>query len=334
MQRESTLGRALWIAIVVLLLGYVVADFVRSPFLAPSGSAAVRPANLTLWTASAESGGETGTVLRDAAAALELGGHSTVVKSLSGGSAQAVIEFFSQTPSSRGADLLVITSSTLADLAHDRRDRLVPGASEQAALAREMLRRAQPVGLLESDPLALAVSSNSPIQSGPELTDSMYSKPWEQLVAIADDTWSRVELAALVNRAGVNGHIRFSVFQSGAEAGQAIEIGAANSVVATRGAIHDDVARGLLRELDWPFSDGRAPRAWVALVARPDQANATLLRLRSWVAELRRDRHWRAQLSRAGRFAGGPETERLLELLHSPAKADRLERLAQRVERR
>lgn len=323
----------LWITILVVLGGYVVTDFVRSPFLAPSGSAAVRGAALTLWAPAAESGGETGSVLAGAAAALELRGHATAVKTLGGGSSQALVDFFSGYAGARG-DLLVVTSATIADLAHDRHDRLVPGAAEQAALARELLRRAAPIGLLESEPLAVAVAPDSPIEGDSGLIAALAAAPERQLFAISDDTFSRDQLAALVDRAGVNGEVRFSVFQSGAEAGGALASGGAGIVLAGRGALHEDVAAGRLRELGWPLGEGRAPRAWAAVVARPDMPAARLARLRKWVRGLAGDRRWKAILRRAGRSAGSPDTARLDELLSDTRGADRLERLAQRIERR
>jgi hypothetical protein len=332
-QRESRLGRAVWIAIVVVLGGYVVTDFVRSPFLAPSGSAAVRGPAVTLWAPAAESGGETGAVLERGAAALELDGHATAVKSLGGGTAQALIDFFSGHSGSR-RDLLVVTSTTLADLAHDRQDLLVPGAAEQAAIARELLRRARPVGVLESEPYAVAVGRRSRVGSGAELLEALATAPWRQLFAIEDDTYSRDQLAALVERAGVNGEVRFGVFQSAAEAGGAIAGGSANVVLAPRGALGEDVASGRLRELGWPLAGSAPPRAWIAVVARPDVPAPRLARLRRWVRTLAGDRRWAAQLRGSGRSPGAPGTRRLARLLADPTRADRLERLAQRIERR
>jgi hypothetical protein len=331
-QRESRIGRALWIAIVVVLGAYVVTDFVRSPFLAPSGSAAVRGAALTLWSPAAESGGETGAVLDQAAAALELKGHATAVKTLSGGTAQALIDFFSGYSGGQ-RDLLVVTSTTLADLAHDRHDLLVPGAAEQAALARELLRRAEPVGMVESEPLALAVDDRSPIRSGPELMRALAGTPEEQLFGIDDDTFSRDQLAALVDRAGIDGEVRFALYQSGAEAGGAIASGGADVALAGAGALHEDVAGGRLRELRWPLDGGRAPRAWIAVVARPDMPARRLSRLRAWVRALAGDHRWGMRLREAGRAPAAPGTARLAALLADTHSADRLERLAQRIER-
>ncbi|HEX6667375.1 MAG TPA: hypothetical protein VF081_12355 [Solirubrobacterales bacterium] len=334
MQRESTLGRALWIALLVVLGGYVVADFVRPPFLAGSGSAAVRPAELTLWSAAGEASGETGAVVQGAAAALELNGHTSVVKTLEGGSSQAVAEFLADPPHGDGAPLLVVSSSTLANLARDRRDRLIPGAAEEAAKARELLRRSIPLGLIESDPLAIVVARDSGVESSAELLSELRESPWMRRFAIADDIWSRVQLAAMVNRAGVDGHIPFSVFQSGAETGEAIVNGAANTAVATRGALREDVQAGRLRELPWPFA-GEAPRSWVVLVAAPGTAPARVAGLRRWIADLSRDPSWRRELRHSGRIPGDPGSVDPEQLLRGgTARADQLELLAQRVEQR
>src|SRR5664279_3668649 len=196
MQRESRLARVLWITLVVLLGGYVVADFVRSPFVASRGSAAVRAAALTLWTPAAEAGGETGAAVRDAAAGLELDGLTVATKTISGGSSEAIAEFLARPPHGDGIPVLVLSSATFADIAHDRHDRLDPGA----------------------------------------FLSALRSAPSAQLFGISDDTWSRDELAALVNRAGVDGQVPFSVFQSGAAAAQAVETGDAAAVLAPRGA--------------------------------------------------------------------------------------------------
>ena len=332
MQRESTLGRALWIALLIVLGGYVVADFARSPLLAPSGSAAVRPAELSLWSAAGEAGGETATVVQGAAAALELRGHATAIHRLPGGSSQAVAEYFAR-PYGGSPDLLVVTSATLADLARDRRDRLVPGAAEEAVLAQELLRQAVPIGLLESDPLTLAVAPDSAVEGSAALVSAVREAPSARLFAIADDTWSRVQLASLVDRAGVDGNVRFTVSRSGAETAQAIVTGSADVAVATRGSVHEDVDAGRLRELRWPFGGGQAPRSWVALVAPPGLPQDEVAEARRWVAGLYRDAGWRAQLRRAGRVPGGGPAELARLLRGAPARADHLEQLAQRVER-
>jgi len=334
MQRESTLGRALWIALVLLLSGYVVADFARSPFGAPRGSASVRPAEVTLWSPAGQAGGETGAVVQGAAAALELAGHRTTTKSISGGSSAAVADFLSNPPRDGGANLLVVTSATLADLARDRRDRLVPGAAEEAAFARELLHVAAPIGLLASDPLAIAVASDSKIESSERLLASLREAPWKRLFGIAEDNWSRVELAALVDRAAGDGHVRFSVFQSGAGAGQAVLSGAANTALAPRSALRADVRGGRLRELEWPLA-GTAPRFWVALVAAPGLPRARIAAVRRWVGTLQRDPAWRGQLQL---FGGDPEERGqpgLTTLLQQEStRAERLELLAQQVESR
>lgn len=327
MKRESRLGRALWLVLLVLLGGYVVADFIRSPFSAPRGAAAVRPAAVTIWAPAGEAGDESGPVLAGAAAGLELDGHRTALKTVPGGSAQALISFLSQRRSGRG-QLLAITSTTLADLAHDRHETLVPGAAEEAALARGLLRLSKPIGILDSTPLEVAVERGSPIRNGSELVASLAAAPGEQLFGIDDDTFSRDQLAALVEGAGVDGEVRFSVFQSAEDAGQAVATGAAETVLADRPALR----HGRLRQLGWPLSTPQ-PRAWVALIARPSIDAEQLAALRGWVAGLQTEPHWRGHLRAEGRRPGDPGVRALAGLLRHTAPADHLEQVAEQVER-
>ncbi|HEY2052372.1 MAG TPA: hypothetical protein VGH14_00380 [Solirubrobacterales bacterium] len=299
----------------------------RSPFSAPRGAAAVRPAAVTIWAPAAEVGNESGPVVGEAAAGLELGGHRAVVKSIPGGSARALISFLSRHRPGRG-QLLAISSTTLADLAHDRHETLVPGAAEEATLARALLRRSKPVGMLASEPLELAVDRGSPIRNGAELVASVAAAPSEQLFGIDDDTFSRDQLAAFVGGAGVDGEVHFSVFQSASEAEQAIATGTAETVLAGRPALRD----APLRRLGWPISTPQ-PRAWVALVARPSVDTADLKDLRAWVTALQSEPHWRAILRAEGRRPAGPGTRALARLIRHTATADRLEAVAEKVER-
>jgi tripartite-type tricarboxylate transporter receptor subunit TctC len=327
MKRESRLGRALWLVLLVLLGGYVVADFVRSPFSAPRGSAAVRPAAVTIWVPAGGGGDESGPVLAQAAAGLEVGGHRAVVRSIPGGSAGALISFLSRHRPGRG-QLLAISSTTLADLAHDRRETLVPGAAEEAALARALLRRSKPIGMLADEPLELAVERGSPIHNGSELVATIAAAPEELLFGIDDDTFSRDQLAAFVERAGVDGEVHFSVFQTADEADRAIATGAAETVLVGRPALRD----GRLRTLGWPLPTPQ-PRAWVGLVARPSVGAAELADMRVWVTKLQTDRHWRTHLRAEGRRPADPGTHALARLVRHSAPADRLEQVAERVER-
>jgi len=327
MKRESRLGRALWLALLILLGGYVVADFVRSPFSAPQGAAAVRGAAVTIWAPAGEAGDESGAVLTATAAGLDLADHPTVVKSIPGGSARALISFLSRRHGGRG-QVLAITSTTLADLAHDRHETLVPGAAEEAALARALLRRAKPIGMLASNPVELAVERGSPIRNGSEFVASLLAAPDEQVFGIDDDTFSRDQLAALVADAGVDGEVHFNVFQSGSGAARATAAGNNVAVLAGRPALRGE----RLHRLGWPLSTPQ-PRAWVALLARSEVDSAELGNLRAWVADLRRDRHWRANFRAEGRVAAAPGTRSLARLIRHTAPADHLEQVAQRVER-
>jgi hypothetical protein len=327
MKRESRLGRALWIVLLVLLGGYVVADFVRSPFSAPRGAAAVRPAAVTIWAPAAEAGDESGAVLSQAAAGLELDGHRAVVKAIPGGSTRALISFLSHHRPGHG-QLLAISSTTLADLAHDRHETLIPGAAEEAALARALLRHSKPVGMLASQPIEVAVDRGSPIRNGSELVASLAAEPGEQLFGIDDDTYTRDQLAAFVEGAGVDGEVHFSVFQSSGEAGQAIAGGSAETVLAGRPALRGQ----RLRTLGWPIPNPQ-PHSWVALVARPSVTSTDLTQVRSWIDTLQTEPHWRAHLRAEGRDPADPGLHTLASLIRHTAPADHLEEVAERVER-
>jgi hypothetical protein len=332
MKRESRLGRVLWSVLLVLLVGYVVADFVRSPFSTSPGAAAVRPTAVTIWSPGADAGGEDGEVLDDAAAGLELSGHTTAVKTISGGSAQGVISFLSRPAKGRG-QLLAISSATLADLAYDRHETLVPGVAEEAVLARALLRRSRPIAILADDPLELAVARRSPIRGGEQLVASLAAEPEEQLFAIGDDNYSRDQLAALVAGAGVDGEVRFTVMQTTDEVGQAIESGAAHTVLATRSALRPEVAAHRLREIAWPL-EGPAPRSWIALVARPGTPPGQVDRLRQWVATVEAEAGWRSKLRHEGRRPLPPHVGALARLIRDNGPAEALERIAEEVEHR
>jgi hypothetical protein len=331
MKRESRLGRVLWSVLLVLLVGYVVADFVRSPFSTSPGRAAVRPTAVTIWSPGVDAGGEDGKVLNAVGAGLELNRHPTAVKTISGGSAQGLISFLSR-PAKGHGQLLAISSATLADLAYDRHEELVPGVAEEAVLARALLRRSRPIAILADDPIALGVAKDSPIRDGSELVASLAAEPEEQLFGIADDNYSRDQLAALVSGAGVDGEVRFTVLQSDAEVGQALETGA-HTVLATRSALRPEVAAGRMRQIAWPLA-GPAPHSWIALIARPGTPSAQVHRLRGWVAAVEGEAGWRRNLRHEGRRPLGPQVHELARLIRDSGPAEALEQTAEEVEQR
>jgi hypothetical protein len=347
MRRESLLGRTLWPVLLVALVGYVVADFVHYPVIASTGSAAVPTPQVTLWVAATESGGEAEVVARDAAASLELHGRSTTIKTLQGGSSQAVAGFLAAGRRGRGthgagssaapapAQLLVLTSTTLADLARDRDEQLVPGAALEAAVAQALLRRAIPIGVLSDDPLALAVPRDAEVRTSGELLAAMRADPARQLFAIDDDAYSRDQLAALVQRAGVPGRTRFSVLPSGREAAAAMELGDANAVLTSRSALAGEARARRLRALAWPFGRGRAPVAWAMLLAPPGMPAAQVATLRRAVAALVREPQWRRVLRRQGRAPAQVGAAALPGFVPArAAEAEQLQRLAREVEGR
>ena len=334
MSRDSRLTNALWVATLALIAAYAITNFARGPFGSSSGSAAMAPPQLTLWVPGPERGAEGMTVAREAAAELELEGRRVAVKGLPGGSSRGISGFLSRR-SGRAPGLLVLTSSTLADIAHDRHENLVPGVAAEALLSGELLRRSHSVGVLAAEPLQIGVPASSPIRGPTGLLAMLRSEPGRLLVALSQDSYSRVALAGLLERSGTRGSIRFEVHESPAVAVDAAETGAANLVLAPRGAVLPDLRRERLRPLAWPVA-GAAPRSWVALVAPPRIGPHLLGRLRRTVARVTVSPAWRRSQGRAGREI--PRVGRLSRLgvppSHALQRAEREETVAEIVESR
>ena len=105
--------------------------------------------------------------------------------------------------------------------------------------------------------------------------------------------------------------------------------------MARHAALLADLRAGRLRELRWPLTGGRAPRSWVGLFAAPSLPRAEVAELRAWLAELSTDRQWRQALRRDGREVAPAGSAALARLLSAgTARADHLELLSRRVERR
>jgi tripartite-type tricarboxylate transporter receptor subunit TctC len=335
MQRESTLARGLWIGMLVLLCAYIAVDLLSSPFEGgDSGRAAVRPPEVTLWVPAPEAGGETMVVARQAAAGLELRGHPSVVKRLKGGSSPSIARMLTSRPGGPGDDLLVISSSTLAEIAHDRYETLVPGAAEQSLVARQLLLRSRPLALLSADPLLLGVPRGSAITNTHGFLAALRRHPSRRLIAIGEDAFSRAQLASLLKRAGISGDVRFDVRESGPVAAEATQEGAAGSVLTPRGTVLGDVRSGRLHRLEWPLGGGRPPRDWVAVVAPPRLGAAAGARAGRWLQALARDPHWRAAQHRQGRQTPRLRRRQLTDFLAvGIVHAERQERLSRRIER-
>jgi tripartite-type tricarboxylate transporter receptor subunit TctC len=335
MHRESTLARGLWLAVLAVLCAYIAVDLLSSPFEGDgTGKAAVRSPQVTLWVPGPQAGGEAMVVARQAAAGLELLGHNAVVKRLAGGSSPSISDLLTRASHRGGGDLLVISSSTLADIAQDRYETLVPGAAQQSLVTRQLLLRSRVLGVLSADPLLLGIPDDSPISGPRAFLEALRRHPSCRLIAIGEDAFSRAQLASLLKRAGIAGDVRFDLRESGPVAAQATLEGAASAVLTPRGNVLGEVRSRRLRKLAWPLRGGRAPRDLVAVVASPRLGRADSGKLHGWLDELVHDPHWRAAQRRQGRDAPRLGTDRLARFLPVEIiRAERQERLSRSVER-
>lgn len=289
----------------LVLLAHAVSDLLHHPFLGDTGDAAIVDAHLTLWVPGTETGGPSEAVARQAAASLQLTGRPATVKVVrQGGAAGAVSGFLGAEGRARPSDLLVVSSATVADLARGRSDAVFGGAATAAGDAQQLLRRARPVAILAEDEIQLAVRPRSRVRSGTELVRELQRSPRAHLVAIEGDAWTKAQLGRLVQRAGVPGRVPYRAYPSGADAALGLAAGEADVVLAPRSELHDELAAGHLRALRWPSQDGRAPRAWTALVEAPDLHPGEHARIMDELGRLARDAQWRRAVRRTGRTTG------------------------------
>jgi tripartite-type tricarboxylate transporter receptor subunit TctC len=333
MHGDSRAIRALWPALLLAVLAYVVVDFVQSPFGSVFSNAVAAPeAHLTLWLAQTETSASTGTTVRIAAGGLQLHGHATTVGVLPGGSSRAVVQFFAQAKTP--GQLLVVSSDTLADLAQERASALVGEEPLQAALAQRLLARADPVAVLSTDSLAVAVPARSPIRDMSQLMADMRAWPQGNVFATTEDNWAADSLAALVHEAGVNGVVRYRVFPATEDLSLALSGASADVVLAPRSTILPQLRDGQLRELAWPAGMSPPP-SWVELLAAPGTHASQLAGLRAAVRALIADDRWRALLRRAGQrpssALSGAQLQQFLET--QSARVASLQQVAQRIER-
>jgi hypothetical protein len=296
---ESPLGRSLWVVTLSITIAIAIFSFARQPLFGSDGTAAAFGQPLELWIAGSDAGGQAELVARQAAGWLGVGAQAGVVGVLPGGSSSAVASFLDRVHHN-SSDLLVITSTTLADIA---RDDALPEASElrlRAQRAGQLLARTAPIAVLSSDPLALAVPSESPVHDTAQLRALDAAQSARPLFSVADDSWLTDNLAALAESSGLSGPTPYSQFSSPGEAALGLDSGAGEAVLAPRSTIASQLRTHRLRELRWPTATGQAPRAWVAIVAAPGLASGTLARLRGRARRLCASATWRSVLRRDG----------------------------------
>ncbi|HEY2536285.1 MAG TPA: hypothetical protein VGI24_04800 [Solirubrobacteraceae bacterium] len=279
MQDESRLGRSLWAILLSVVVAIVIFSFARHPLLGGDGEASGFSRPLTLWVAGAEGNGQAQATARELAGCWEMSGRPVTVGVLPGGASSSVVDFLERVHGTPD-ELLLITSTTLSDIARDRQDQLLPEPREHAQRAVHLLAGAAPIAALGGERLALAVRADSPVHSSSELLSARYVQTSPPLFGVAEDTWLEGNLAALVNSSGLHGDLPYSVFTSSRSAVLSLEAGEVQAVLAPYGAIHQAVRSGRVRELPWPRAGGRTPRTWSAIVAPTGLSTATIHTLR------------------------------------------------------
>ena len=329
------LARALWPALLLTAIAFVVVDFVRHPYLGSESQASIVPkAHLTLWLAETEAAGESGALVREIADSLLLRGRPAAVGLLSGGSSQAVTSFLD---GRRSTDqLLAVSSETLADLAQERTSTLPGEEPLRAARAQRLLARAVPIGVFGGEPLTIAVTPSSPVHDVGQLLAQLRLSAQAHVFAITDENWATDNLATLVQDAGVEGVVPYRVFSSAQDASLALAAGSADVVLASRGALLPDIRARRLRLLGWPEAAGRPPRSWVELLAAPGMPASDIAALGRRIDALTRDIRPGSAFGGAGRIPLEPVTGAHLRsfLVTQMARIAELQQIALRVERR
>jgi hypothetical protein len=339
---DGRVVRALWPALAGLLAIYLLVDLVSEPLLGTSGVAAPPP-RVMLWLSRTDADGAAAEVAQAAAAALGNRPRDAGVGVFHGGSSDAVQQFFDPARTDLDNAMLVVTSSTFSDLARERNDADVPGAAVDAHEAQRLLANATPIALLSSDPVLLAVplTTSARTQRPDALLKQIRTAPSQRTWAIADDTFARGNLAALVQAAhGIApsttpGKVPFRVYPTQRDAITAVGDGAAGAALTTRSAIRSQRVAQRVRTIGWPPAAGAAPQAWVALVARPTLPASAARALRSRVAAIIASERWREQLRRSGRMPTSLAPERLRAFLgRARAAARDTQQVAASLERR
>jgi hypothetical protein len=307
-RREPTLDRTLWTLALLIATALVIASFVQRPLFGGDGVAAGFGRPLTLWVASGEAGSQTEAVAHQVAACWDLDGRAVTVGVLPGSPTSAVVDFLRH-PHRAADELLVVTSTTLADIARAESEALAAETRERAQQAARLLSGAPAVSLVGSDPLTLAVRSSSSLGSSSQLLALLRAEPARPLVGVAESAWLQGNLALLAQTARVQGQMPFSSFRSSREALASLGSSDVRVVLAPRSAVQDGLRGGTVRTLPWPSSQQPAaesgataatPRAWIALLAPRGLSSHKLAALRHQAGSLCTPATWRRLLRSDG----------------------------------
>jgi putative tricarboxylic transport membrane protein len=330
MQRESDAGRVLWTLILVVVIGLVIASFAQRPLLGGDGEAAGFTPRVTLWVASANPSDEAERVVQQAASRWDTRTRASSAEVLPGGSVDGVASFLDRIHGNP-SDLLVISSTTIADVAHDSALPALSDAGLRARRVAELLHSAPPIAVLSADPLLLAVPRDSPLKDVQALSadTGQSSTP---LFSVADDSWETSNLATLVERYGLTGRIPYGVFSSSREAVIDTESGQASVVLAPRSEIRGELRAGKMRQLPWPGDQGAPPETWIAILGATGLSSTQVARLRGEARRLYESPAWRQTLRGDGLSPVSLSTARLRDFVQGNlGQATRLQNIAARV---
>jgi tripartite-type tricarboxylate transporter receptor subunit TctC len=330
---ESPLDRTLWTIVLTVAVVAVVLSFARQPLLGGDGVASGFSPPLTLWLAGPQTGGQAEAVAQQAASCWEKAGHPVTVGVLPGSSTTAVTDFLDRVHRAPD-DLLLITSTTVSDIARDSAAASSSVTGERAQRAVRLLAGAAPVAVLGSDPLELAVRAGSPIHTVAQMLSLMRGQPSRPVLGVAEDSWLQGNLAALAQSAELQGQIPYSVYRTSREAVVSLTAGEVEVVVAPRSALRGGLHSGNLRELPWPAPRNTMPSAWVAVLAPAGLSSTELATLRTQASHLCSGSTWTRMLRGDGLSPVSPTKRQLAGYVRNDiGEASRLQSLAERIVR-
>lgn len=333
MRQESPLDRTLWTIVLTVAVLVVVLSFARQPLLGGDNEASGFTPPLTLWLAGPQTGGEAEALAQQVASCWSQAGRPVTVGVLPGSSSTAVTDFLDRVHHAPG-DLLLITSTTVSNIAHDRAAMELSVAGERGQRAARLLNDASPVAVLASDRLALAVRSSSPIRATDQLLELMRHESSRPLLGVAQNTWLDGNLAVLAQYAGLRGQVPYSAFGSSREAVVSLEAGEVEAVIAPQSALRHEASDDRLRELPWPSASGAIPRSWVAIVAPNGLSSTELTTLRAQARHLCSGATWTTIVRGDGLLPAAPSQPALAGFVRKDLSEEGLrQELAARIVR-
>jgi hypothetical protein len=330
---ETTFDRSLWTIVLTIAVAVVVFSFAEGPLTSSDGTASALAHPLTLWVAGGESAGQTEALAHQAAACWQLGGRQANVGVLTGGSVEAVGDFFHRAHGTPD-ELLLMSSATLSDIAYEAlRPPGSPARARAQAAARRLL-EATPVAVLGKDSMALAVRSESSIRDTSQLLAILHGPQTRPLLGVAAEAWLEGSLATLAQSAGVEGEMPFSAYRSSREAIVSLDEGESDAIVAPHSALAPGLKHGGLRQLAWPVAPSANSQSWVAILAPSGLSSGAIAVLRRQAATLCNGDGWRARLREDGLSSSKASPSSLRSMIRGGLnEANRLQTLATKIVR-